>query len=754
MMAKILQLFPAFLFSFYLLSAQTPDPPIIPVGEDAYIQWHRLPYQRIGIRAYMRSTYDREGNNRRADASHYLYQESDTFNVTLDVQGPGILYFKRTNFFHGSPWHYEVDGNDFIVKETATDDPINIKKKYLNPHFIPEKLFPHPLTWTWGITKGADLMWVPISFEKSFRLAYSRTFYGTGYYIYHSFPLGISHLSRPLRSWQQTEPDQKVVDIINRSGTDISPESNKAEMISRNIQLEPYGRQVVAELSGNPHTLRLLEFRVCRKQAELFGKCRLKVTWDRRWHASIDAPVDLFFGTGHLYNPENKTFLVKGFPLYIKYEKEEVVFACFWPMPYMDHAEIILEERSGEKIGPVKVKIKQVPFEDHPSEIGYFHATFSDHPALEPGEDVRFLDTDQVEGGGPWSGNFVGMSWIFTNKGNLTTLEGDPRFFFDDSQTPQALGTGSEEWGGGGNYWGGENMTIPFAGHPVGKSSWDKKVTSKMDLLNSAYRFLIADYFPFGKRAVIGLEQGGQNTSGEHYSGVVYWYGAPAATLKLTDKINVCNNPDIKAHNYISADAGPPYELVSRYEWGPDRDYRDQYASHDQSKINQSSMFFPAESDSVRIMKGTSTFTVTLDPRNLGVLLRRKFDYQYPNQKASVWVRPADLDADWEYAGIWYTSGSNTCYFSYPTGKSYTEAELKPSNPKIITGNRRWREEEFIVNRHLTKGLTKMEIQVKWIPVNKELLPGQPFPIENAWSEARYWVYSYTLEDWYNKSGF
>ncbi len=50
----------------------------------------------------------------------------------------------------------------------------------------------------------------------------------------------------------------------------------------------------------------------------------------------------------------------------------------------------------------------------------------------------------------------------------MRTLEGDPRFFFDDSLTPQAQGTGTEEWGGGGDYWGGLNMTLPFAGHPVG----------------------------------------------------------------------------------------------------------------------------------------------------------------------------------------------------------------------------------------------------------------------------------------------
>ena len=77
---------------------------------DAYLQWDRWPEQRIGVRAYMRSTYDRTGGNEGADASHFLYQLADDRNVTLDVAGQGILYFTRYNHWHGSPWHYVVDG--------------------------------------------------------------------------------------------------------------------------------------------------------------------------------------------------------------------------------------------------------------------------------------------------------------------------------------------------------------------------------------------------------------------------------------------------------------------------------------------------------------------------------------------------------------------------------------------------------------------------------------------------------------------
>ena len=52
------------LSSLALLSmVSAAEPPVIPIGLDAYRHWERWPYQRIGARAYMRSTYDRRGGN-------------------------------------------------------------------------------------------------------------------------------------------------------------------------------------------------------------------------------------------------------------------------------------------------------------------------------------------------------------------------------------------------------------------------------------------------------------------------------------------------------------------------------------------------------------------------------------------------------------------------------------------------------------------------------------------------------------------
>jgi hypothetical protein len=123
----------------FVAAAFAAELPEVPVGLDAYRLWHLWPQQRVGVRAYMRSTYDRTGGNRTADASHYLYQESDTFNVPLDVAGEGVLYFVRHNHWHGSPWTYEVDGERFVIQESSTADAGNPVERPLFPgHPMPE----------------------------------------------------------------------------------------------------------------------------------------------------------------------------------------------------------------------------------------------------------------------------------------------------------------------------------------------------------------------------------------------------------------------------------------------------------------------------------------------------------------------------------------------------------------------------------------------------------------------------------------
>jgi hypothetical protein len=683
----------------------------------------------------MRSTYDRTGGN--DDASHFLYQLADDFNVTLDVAGPGVLYFARYNHWHGSPWHYVVDGFDHVIRETSTQDP---GRPVNGSVFLPTAALPSPLTYTWSTTMGADLMWVPIAFEKSFQMAYSRTHYGTGYCIYDQY-VGGAPLSRPITAWDAAAPpDPGVLALIGRSGTDIAPQpgtpnGEKAGIYRKDGQVSEAGPGSVTALLDlkieHPATLRALEFSAPRAQAIALGRMRLRVTWDGLSHPSIDAPVALFFGSGTLYNRDDREYLVKAFPVSIRYDAETVHLACYFPMPFFRSIRMELLGNGSSEVRDIRWSARLQPLREAPNSVGYFHASYRDHGVPERGRDLVLLDTRQAEGGGDWSGSFVGTSFIFSDRANLETLEGDPRFFFDDSRSPQGQGTGTEEWGGGGDYWGGRNMTLPFAGHPVGARS-PASARSVEDRIESAYRFLLADMMPFGKNAVICLEHGGTNQSDEHYQSVTYWYGIPSPSLVRTDRLKVGDLADEQAHRYLSPDASAPYAITSRYELGVD---------HESGPGSRE--VFSAETDYGRKTTGASEFTLRLDPRNLGVLLRRKLDYSLPNQRAEVLVAADDgREPDWKPAGTWYLAGANTCVYSNPAG------ELGAAQHIVQTSNRRFRDDEFLVPRNLTAGRSSIRVRVKFTPVSIPLFPGHPIP-ELAWSEIGYDAYCFVMPDWH-----
>jgi sugar phosphate isomerase/epimerase len=708
----------------------TPGP--LPLGFDAFRLWHRWPDQRIGQRTVMRSTYDRQGGNETADASHFLYQEADDRNVTLDLAGPGVLAFVRTNHWHGSPWHYEVDGTDHVVSETATDDPVNALARLKSTVFRPEGLFPEPLAWTWSTTKGADLSWIPIPFEHSLRLAYSRTHYGTGYDIIHRLDPSAPTVS-PLRSWDgQTPPPADVLELINRACDNpltVDPTPSGLESIERHDASSADAVRPL-ELKPGPRSLRLLALSLPESQALAFGQARLQITFDGRAAPSVDAPIALFFGAGRLYwRDPAASWLVRGFPMSIRRQDGRVLLACRYPMPYFRSATVRLV--GAEAIDDLTWTVSTAPLESSPSDVGYFHATYRDMPHPAEGRDLVLLDTaDPVEGSREWSGQFVGMSWIFSHAANLTTLEGDPRFFFDDARTPQAQGTGTEEWGGGGDYWGGRTMTLPFAGHPVGAPEADQ-ARDDIDRVESAYRFLLSDAMPFGRRAVIGLEHGGDNRSTEHYESVVYWYGAPAASLVTTDTLDVGKPEDEQAHAYTSHDGSEVVSVTSRYELGPDTiDGREVY---------------PPETEDGRTVRTRSEFNLTLRPDNLGVVLRRTLDYAIPNQRAEVSVAAVDAQgatSAFEPAGTWLLAGSSTCVFSNPKG------ELNPAQHIVQTSNRRLRDDEFILPRALTQGRSKIRIRIDVCPDNRPLFPGHPFPEPSAWSELRYTADCWVRPHW------
>ncbi|HTU24870.1 MAG TPA: DUF2961 domain-containing protein, partial [Pirellulales bacterium] len=517
--------------------------------------------------------------------------------------------------------------------------------------------------------------------------------------------------------------------IIARAGSDLlpaadTPEANAIDLREQSgrVNLAAGEASLVGQLT-TPAAVRAIDLSVPREQSIDFGRARLRITWDDRPNPSVDAPVALFFGAGTLFNRDDREYLVKALPVHIRFDADRVHLACYFPMPYFKSARI-------ELVGPerpitdVAWRIRTAALPAPSDYLTYFHATYVDHAHPRPGRDLELLDTKKVEGQSDWSGHFIGTSFIFSDAANLGTLEGDPRFFFDDSHTPQGQGTGTEEWGGGGDYWGGRTMTLPFAGHPVGAPN-AKEAKSPEDKIQSAYRFLLTDLMPFGRAARICLEHGGQNDSKEHYQTVTYWYGAPRATLIETDALQIGDDASERIHGYTSPDASPVYQLRSRYELGVDHHAGDE--------------IYPPHTENCRVTTGTSEFRLSIDPANVGVMLRRTLDYAYANQRAEVFVAdPADdKGSAWRPAGVWYLAGSNRCVHSNP------KPETGATEHEVVISNRQFREDEFLLPLALTKGRSAIRVRIVFRPVDRPLFPGDAAPPKLGWSEIRYAAYSF-----------
>ncbi len=697
------------------------QPPVLEVGYDAYRQWARLPYVRLGVRTYMRSTYDRAGGNEASDASHFVREVAPGDDVALDVQGRGILYFFRANHWHGSPWSFLIDGASQSVSETATASP---DQPPSSSSFIPAAAFPSPLALTYATTQGADVSWVPMGFTTSLGIALGHSHYGTGYYVYSLYDPD-APLSQPIAAWtEQATPPADVTALLASAGSDIAPMGAGVSATSGSVDVPASGAVTVADLPG-PSVVRVLRFVVPAASVSAIESAHVRITWDGRPAASVDAPVPLLFGTGTLFNRSGAEYLVKSLPAVVQFMASGVTLSTYLPMPFMKSANI--EIVGGGAAAPgIAWQIRTVPYDDPPNAVGYLHATYVDQGTPTPGQDLVLLDTTKTEGGGDWCGSFVGTSFVFSDSANLGTLEGDPRFFFDDSQTPQGQGTGTEEWGAGGDYWNGQTTTLPLAGHPVGAPS-AQSAQGPQDEIESAYRFLVADAFPFGKNARIQLEHGGTDDSTDHYRTLAYWYGTPSACLVQTDALHVSDAADESAHDYVSPGASTPDTLTTRYDWGVD--------------TFGGAVVYPPTTDTGRHTTGTSELTLAVEPDNFGVLLRRKLDYGYRDQRGLVSVADGDTPgAPFMTAGVWYTAGSNQCAFvDAPT-------ETGVAAPTVQTSDRRWRDDEFLVPSSLTRGHSHIRVQIAF-DAGAPPMPVAPGAVvaPSSWSEFRYTAYSYVM---------
>ncbi|GLV53345.1 hypothetical protein KDH_02000 [Dictyobacter sp. S3.2.2.5] len=633
-------------------------PPPLNLGLDAYSQVDKLSYLELGDRVEGQSTADPLGTNN--DKSHVLYTTSDGGNVLFDQTGPGLVSFMRMQETYGGPWNLSLDASA----------PVTIRPQDLgsmhtaNPSPITP---PYPLSLDTRESQGSSILAGALPFQKKIQLTSTHP-NGNFYALYRKLPFGTQ--LPPLHNASQLTA---VIRMLREAGGTIAPRSTSCQQGSATTVSG--GPTSIATLQG-PSQIRALTFQVPFNEKVRFGNSRLEIYWDGETTPSVNAPVKFLVGDGAgVYQPSHRP-LVGGWLAGANGDGQTYMnYHLYWPMPFASQARIVLVSDSA--LSHISWQVRYEPFQVPANWYGIFHATYRDISHPTPGQDMTLLD---VQG----SGKLVGTVINFHKPDG--TLEGDPRIYLDDSTTPQIAVTGTEEWGLGGNYWNhGVQTTLPLGGMPSSISN-----PSGTDVDGSAlYRFLVSDSIPFNRHLVARWEHGGNDQSTYPYRSTMLWYGNAAQTATLSDTLQVVSSISRQHHHY-SAHGEKLYTVTAANE----------YSVKSTTRTSTSSM-----------ITNSASFTMALDPHNVGAYLRRTFDYCQPNQRANIYIYN-------QFAGTWYNAG----------GITHQDA----------AGHLRcWRDEDFPLPPSLTQGKSSVNVRVVYLPTTA--------PANSGWTASDYQMYSFVM---------
>ncbi len=641
--------------------SQAPSyaPPPSFLGQDAYRHLDKLSYLDLNDRVQGQSSADLFAGNH--DNTHFLRALPNGENVLFDQTGPGLVTFMRMQENYGAPWHLTLDNHAPL---TIRPDDLGQMQPASS---LPAKAFPYPLSLNQQESQGSSILATSLPFQQSLQWSSHRA-NGNFYSLYHKLPYGT-----PLPAESNASAPNDVVRLLRQSAAASLP--NTLSCREGSIDLPDKTTTPLTTLNG-PAQIRALTFRVPFSEIASFGNAHLRISWDGEFHPSVDAPLKFLVGDGAgVYQPAGRP-LVNGWIANTNSDgKTFMDFNLFWPMPFTQRAQLTIS--TDTPLPTIKWSIKYEPFSDPPNWWGTFHATYTSVPKPVQGQDMTFLDAHG-------SGRIVGTVVNFTAPDG--TLEGNPSFYLDDSRTPQIEGTGTEEWGLGGNYWNGGNQTsLPLGGLP---SSTNNPSGTDQDGA-ALYRFLIADSIPFNRHVVVRWQHGGTNNSTHPYRAAILWYGTPTQTALLSDELSPTSPSERASHDY-SAPGEQSYTLTAA----------------DPYQVSSTSSTATGTTTTT-----TATFKMALNPHSVGAFLRRTFDYCTPNQRANITL-------DGHFAGTWYSAGSAAV-----TSHSGLQ--------------RCWREEDFPLPVSLTANKTAVNIRITFLPVSN--------PSDRSWTAFQYQLYSFVM---------
>lgn len=409
---------------------------------------------------------------------------------------------------------------------------------------------------------------------------------------------------------------------------------------------------------------------------ELLTNLWLSISFDDETNPSVLAPIGSFFAMGQF-----SSYFTRALPLGMDASSN---LYCYFPMPFARRATVQLLSQRASVTTNIQCVIAYKPFTDSFANVGYFKTQFRSEMPTTNGLDIVMLDAEGA-------GHLVGVVESMMGPLSRVYLEGNERFYVDDSHSPAISGTGTEDFYNAGWYFDQGTFTLPAHGNPVHLTDTNYDYTT-------AYRLFMQDAVPFRKHILAGIEHGPIDDVPINVWTLAYYYYQPTGRAVLTDQLQIGDTTNEAAHVYT----------INTETWSGSRTFTYEWQGNFTSLVL---------TNTGRADQGYSQFTLVLQPTNAGAILRRQFDQGIASQQANVSV-------DGALVGPWYRAGGNPYH--------------------------RWRDDDFMIPGSYVSGKSFIQINVQfvsstldWNEFNYSLYTLEP-PAPRATNRVRFAGWSWT----------
>lgn len=625
-----------------------------------------LPVLRTGVRTHQISSFDRTGGNDDGNRLYaYLAYHRDERSFTIfEDHGPGALTrFWMTGWRNPGELRFFVDA-DNPNHEAAFTAPVTEIFAGNHPRF------PAALVGTEEVSSGGFYSYVPIRYAESLRIE-------------------TAAVSRYIQLQYEDYADEAVAEAVAERRTPFDTPPSERPTRTRRYAVRSISPG--ESWSGDPvrtsglGTAVTLEIPAAAAESQTYQEAPLRsltveIYTDGREKPDISAPAALFFGGAVTAEPIDSRVIS------VQRTGNTVVMTNRLPIPFAESVRLRLVN-TGTRTFPSAADVGEGANDGHRAlavsfsfvedetvphllenrRIGRLRAISRRVASLTEGDDFTLFDE---AGGGTLAGVVLAAS--STDPDNRRILEGDDRVFLDGARSPQVHGTGLEDFFNGGWYYNLGTFSQPMHGNP-------SHIVDGAGDHTTQFRFMAPDPIRFYTEARLAFEHGPKNDMPGSMESTVFWYSASGPMARLTDRVDPGSATSEADHEYDATGAtatttAAPYIGVAQSMALQDDGYG---------------------------VEGSTAFTVSIDPANAGVLLRRRADFSAANQRVAVSV-------DGEPVGIWNTPG-----FSKET---------------------RFIDTEFQLPRRVTAGKSQVRIRLR------------PASDGDAWNEYRYWIYSYLTQ--------